>query len=105
MTVAEMLSMSRAAHLRYRQAAGRINAHGMVSQPTRLTVAGRAVQEALSLRTDAHALDPVHEDPAWLVDEQANRGQTHTQLVEFYCRYLAPAEAYAEPSISSISPQ
>lgn len=88
--VASLLQAAREAHTRYRNASGRIGNDGKVSQSPKLTVCGRAIQEALTARTEAHVLDPQHTDPAWLEDQQAMKGQTHDALVAFYVAYLAP---------------
>ena len=94
MTVAQLLEQSRAAHKTYRQHAGRMK-EGRLASPIKLDLCGDAIRTALKARTEADALDPAHSDSAWaedLVQMQA----THAELVAFYCKYLAPREAYAQ---------
>ncbi len=87
-TVAELLADSTAAHLRYRQAAGRTDKDGRVISPPNDIEAEAAIREALSARLEAHALDPDHADAAWIGPKA-----THDDLVKFYDRYLAQVEA------------
>lgn len=89
MTVATLLAQARAAHDRYRQAAGRINGSGKVSHAPQPINAGGHLQDALSLRTEAHSLDPDHHDPAWVSDQHAMQGQPSEALVDFYVRALS----------------
>ena len=93
--VGALLEQSHAAHQRSLSVRGRIDRHGRISAPPQLRAAGAAVQEALRLRCEAHALDPEHLDPAWIEDQQANRGRTHEAMVTFLGRYLTPREARA----------
>lgn len=89
--VSAILASARAAHSRYRAHAGRIDTSGKeVPSSRRLTIAGEAVQEALTARLDAHLRDPEHRDPAWIDDTQAMRGQSHDALVSFYATWLTP---------------
>lgn len=85
MTIAELLAQSRAAHARYRQI------HSQ-SKGTNLHAMGATVQEALSTRLDAEALDPERTDPAWVEDQQATRNRSH-RLVEFFAGYLTPRDS------------
>jgi hypothetical protein len=87
--VATLLETARAAHARYRNAAGRIDTKGKVSQIPNLRACGAAVQEALSARVDASRLDPLEEDMAWIEDRQAMRGETNHDLISFYAKYLS----------------
>ena len=88
MTVTALLEASRQAHTRYRAAAGRIGTKGTVIQEPALLSCGDAVRAALAARTEAHALDPTHSDPAWHAQAQAMRA-SHEALVAFYVAYLA----------------
>lgn len=96
MTVRGLLTASRAAHQRSFQHRGRIDKQGRLSKAAELHKAGPAIEEAVKLRLQAHALDPEHLDPAWLDDQAANKGVPSDVMVGFLGRYLAP-------SISSIS--
>ncbi len=91
--VASLLERARAAHQRSHSHRGRIDKMGRIAQAPALTKAGAAIQEALSLRLEAKALDPEQQDPAWTDDVQANKGQSHQALVTFFGRYLTPTEA------------
>lgn len=91
--VGRLLEQSRAAHQRSLRARGRIDKHGRIGEAPQLRIAGGLIQEALSRRLEAHALDPDHHDPAWIEDEQANKGQRHEAMVTFLGRYLTPSEA------------
>lgn len=93
--VADLLAQSRAAHAAYRRSAGRINKEGKVSEAPNLWAAGSQVQQALSLRLEAHVLDPEHVDPVWIADQHANKGASHDAMVAFLGRYLTPVEARA----------
>lgn len=93
MTVATLLEQSRTAHQRSKRERGEINERGSVKTAPRLVQAGALIAEALRWRLEAEALDPNHVDPAWLDDQQANRGQTSDAMVTFLGRYLTPAEA------------
>jgi hypothetical protein len=74
-TVAQLLSASRAAHLAYQGEQRK--------QPANYAVCERYVAEALRLRSEAHAADPQHVDAAWRDDKVP-----HAELVAFYARYL-----------------
>lgn len=91
--VATLLQAARAAHTRYRTAAGRIGKSGKVVDAPDLRSCGLAVREALKARADAHVLDPQSLDPAWQEDTQAMQGHTNDALMAFYVAYLARAEA------------
>ena len=91
--VADLLAQSRAAHAKYRTLAGRVNAHGQITQQPNLSDAGHAVQVALSTRLAAHDLDPQMTDAAWQADARLNKGAASATLIEFYGRYLTPHEA------------
>lgn len=95
MPVPELLTAARLAHTRYRQAAGRIDKSGKVSQEPRLTDAGREIQAALTARLEAERLDPQRTDAAWLEDAALMR-TSHDALVDFYGRFLTPPEARAQ---------
>ena len=87
MTVAQLLEQARQAHTRYRDHAGKVK-EGRTVQAPQLTVCGQAVQEALTTRMTAEGLDPTHQDPAWIHDAQAMKGQTNEALMAFYAKYL-----------------
>ena len=88
--IGPLLAEARDAHARYRAASGRIDTTGKVSQAPHLMTCGDFVRAALKLRTDAHAADPTHADPAWIDDAQQMKGQTNDALIAFYTAYLAP---------------
>lgn len=85
--VARLLAASREAHLRKKRAAGTINAKGDVANHPDYPQAESFMAEALRLRLEAHQLDPDHTAPAWSVDQAANKGISHEQLVSFMTRY------------------
>ena len=93
MTVSALLEQSRLAHMRYRDAAGKIDSTGKVSTQADLQQCEQAVRDALAARMDAHALDPEHADPAWQVPAVSHKPQSHHEmhdaLLEHYGRYLA----------------
>lgn len=91
--VAALLAQSRAAHAQSFQHRGRIDAHGRAQTLPQLQSAGASIQNALSLRLEAHALDPDHLDPAWLEDTAANKGVPSDVFIGFLGRYLTPDEA------------
>lgn len=82
--VADELRASRAAHTRYRQAAGKIDSKGNVSEAKNHDVCRVALEEALNHRTAAHALDPEHTDAAWERDKA-----DHVDLMAFYQSQIA----------------
>ena len=43
---------------------------------------------ALEARQTAEVLDPDHRDPAWVSDQQINKGVSSADLLAFYERYL-----------------
>lgn len=96
LTISDLLTAARQAHTRYRQAAGRIDTHGKVSQEPRLTEAGSHVQAALSARLEAERLDPQRTDPAWAEDVINGVRVDHDAMVTFYAQYLTPLEARAQ---------
>lgn len=50
------------------------------------------LQEALTLREQAHALDPEHMAPAWAEEQRhsPNGKDTHTEMLAFYRQQLEP---------------
>lgn len=82
--VADELRASRAAHTRYRQAAGKIDAKGNVSEAKKHDVCRVALDDAYSHRAAAHALDPDHADPEWSRDKA-----DHADLLTFYANQIA----------------
>lgn len=95
LTVGELLAQSRAAHAQSKHHRGRIDHDGKASTTAQPRQAGAKLQEALRLRLEAEALDPIHLDPAWLEDIAANSGQSSDAMVSFFGRYLTPIEARA----------
>ncbi len=93
--VAQTLAASRDAHLRKKHAAGTVDNLGTVTASPDYPKAEAHILEALTLRLEAHALDPHHEAPAWAEDQAANRGLSDDALLTFfvaYCKPLIPAE-------------
>ena len=83
-TVSDLLTRSRQAHSRYRlQHAGRIDTTGKVSHAPQLMDSGFCILEALQCRVDAESLDPTHSDPAWIADQEANKGQSSQAMIDF----------------------
>lgn len=82
MTIADLLAASRSAHMRYRQLHATSKGQDLLGM-------GQAIQEALSARTEAHALNPKQTDPAWLSDQQANKGLTSEALLVFLAKCLS----------------
>lgn len=72
MTVADLLTESRASHTAYR----RLRAPKPPGWQAHLW-------DALTLRQQAHAIDPRHADPAW-----ADDAAPHADLMAFYTRQL-----------------
>lgn len=85
--VAQLLTTARAAHARYRHAAGRIGKDGKVASPADHQATTAAITAALNARAEADERDPGHSDPAWSVDAEATR-TTHQALMDFYLRYM-----------------
>lgn len=83
LSVAELLAGSRAAHLTYRQHAGRVDKDGKVTVPYQEDPAVDAVTKARDLRQRAHDLDPTHTDTAWRADQAP-----HDALMQFYAGFL-----------------
>lgn len=80
-TVAGYLQQSRAAHTSYR-------AQSRSCDYPALDV---LIRMALEARQAAHALDPAQADPAWVSDQQINKGVPSADLVAFYQRHLQAA--------------
>jgi hypothetical protein len=76
-TVAELLSLSRSAHDRYRACLPRVNVPG----DGRL--AHDALQDAYRLRQQAEQADPARSDPAWQLDRIP-----HGELMAFFAAKL-----------------
>lgn len=87
-TVAQLLTQSRAAHLKFRQSDGHINREGKVAQPPNYDAAELAIREALNARLAAQAADPHHADPAWAEDQAANKGISSQAMLDFFRDYL-----------------
>lgn len=88
MTVATLLQQSRSAHLAGKLAAGRTDANGVVVSALDTVKAKASIYESLSLREDAHALDPDMSDPAWSADLGANKGVKSADLMAWFRQYL-----------------
>lgn len=86
--VATLLATSRQAHTRYRQI-------HHATKGADLRAMGEAIQQALSARVEAHALDPNLSDLAWAEDMAANKGASSEAMLVFLARYLTPVEARA----------
>jgi len=93
--IAKLLSQSRAAHQRSLHARGRIDDKGRISHPPQVRQAGSDIQQALSLRLDAHALDPRQQDPTWAEDRATNKGVSSDGMIAFLGLFLSPREAAA----------
>lgn len=83
MTVAELLTSSRASHDAYRKLARKRTSN----RQARAAFAdiGGHLWDAYSLRQRAHDLDPEHTDPSWSEDVKAS----HADLMAFYGRFLS----------------
>lgn len=86
--VAQLLSQSRAAHLRKKHAAGKANRDGIVTSRPNYPAAEQAIREAFALRAQAHRLDPNQTDPAWAFDQVANRGHSSQIMMSWFQTYL-----------------
>ena len=86
--IADLLALSRAAHLEKKRAAGRANKDGIVTVQPDYPTAEAKITEALRYRTEANALDPNHLDPAWVEDTRQNKGVTHEELCAYFRGYL-----------------
>lgn len=84
MTVAELLSASRAAHAVYRDNAGRVHSDGSILTLGDRNRAYQAVQTAADCRQQANDADPTHSDPEWLNDPAPD-----ADLSSFYARFLS----------------
>lgn len=88
MSIADLLRQSRAAHLRYRQAAGHIDTLGGVRTTPDNDAARLAIVDALELRNEAETQDPHHDDPAWSADTAANHGVPSVKMLQFYRNFF-----------------
>ncbi len=86
--VADFLTASRDAHLRYHVASGEIHRDGTVKRHPHQPGRTIAIQHALDARLAAEAADPAHEDPAWDIDQAANKGVSSSELLKFYVGFL-----------------
>lgn len=93
MTVRDYLADARAAHKRYRDAAGRINKQGTVSHVPDVFTPTAAITDALKARCLAEAADPQRVDPAWVEDETLTKA-SNAELITFYVKYLSPPVSY-----------
>jgi len=100
--IASLLAQSRAAHLAKKRHAGTIGKDGSVTAQPSYPDAERHIREALSLREQAHALDPDHADPAWAADLTLYRGVSHEALCASFRGYLQPDPTPAPKSIEEI---
>lgn len=91
MTVAELLDASRRAHEQYRKNIPHLRANAKTG--TLDTINGDAIaslqhlREARQLRSEAHALDPDHADPAWAAE--VLQQYRHADLMNWYNRVLS----------------
>jgi hypothetical protein len=86
MTVAELLTQSRAAHQTYRAFSPHVGAVGgvLALQPGDPAIAREALDQAATLRKQAFDADPTLSDPAWAPDATINHA-----LMTFYAEQLA----------------
>lgn len=99
--VARLLTAARKAHDAKKRAAGTVQTDGKTSTPDYQTAEAH-IREALSLRQEAHDLDPNHIDPAWQADQTANRGVSHADLCAWFEKYLASVAPKEPLSIEEI---
>lgn len=85
--VSALLSQSRAAHERKKKAAGLTDRNGTITRRPDYPEAEAEMATALSLRLEAHALDPDHHAPAWLLDQTANKGLSHQEICAWMSAY------------------
>ncbi len=88
MSVADLLAQSRAAHGRYRQAAGHIDRTGGVILQPDDHAARLHIVDALHARQQAEAADPTHTDPAWSADAALNKGIPSAEMLTFFHRFF-----------------
>ena len=86
--VATFLTASREAHMQYHVASGEIHRDGTVKRHPHLAGRQDAIRAALDARLAAEAADPAHEDPAWDLDQAANKGVPSSELLTFYVGFL-----------------
>ena len=82
--VATLLAQSRAAHAEYQQHKARFDPRLGAATPGNPVLKRTALAKAALLRTQAHTIDPKHEDPAWQLDTVP-----HIELLNFYVSELA----------------
>lgn len=82
--VTQLLEQSRTAHQRSISVSRSWDASGKAWSVGDLGQAKTWIQEALTAREQAEALDPTHTDPGWLSDPVDS-----TQLLAFYRAHLA----------------
>lgn len=87
-SVADALTASRDAHMRYHVASGEIFRDGTLKRHPHEPARVVAIQAALDARLAAEAADPAHADPAWAEDQSANRGVSSSDLLLFYTGFL-----------------
>ena len=88
-TVADCLAASRYAHAQFQGASGQIDRVGTITIPADYVAAENAIKRAMAYRLKAEHLDPSQTDPAWQADRDANRGISHTEMMQFFREYLA----------------
>lgn len=89
--VNRLLAASRAAHASKKVKAGRVDKEGVVIVAPNYTEAEQHIAEALSLRLQAHVLDPAHVASGWSVPiPPATRPTPDADLIAFYVAYCKP---------------
>jgi hypothetical protein len=86
MTVAELLTASRASHAQYRALGSPAKKQPQVKGDP--SIIGGHLWDAYYLRAHAHKTDPQQTDPAWAEDLYANRGVSSADLQRFYRKAL-----------------
>ncbi len=86
--VETFLTTSRNAHMQYHVASGEIHRDGTVKRHPQQAGRKLAIAAALEARLQAEAADPAHDDPAWDVDQAANKGVSSSDLLTFYVGFL-----------------
>lgn len=87
--IAALLAASRAAHARFQTAAGHNDGRGKIRHPDD-DAAAVAIQDARRARIAAEVADSGHTDPAWAIDQAANKGISSDSILSFYHDYFAP---------------
>lgn len=83
--VNRLLAASRAAHDLKKRHAGLVDADGIVTAKPNYPMAEQHVVQALTLRQQAHVLDPGHTADGWSQDRVSDEA-----LIKFYVSYALP---------------